>query len=76
MEDNGAQENLNLLCTGNRGKYEVLSIIRDKENKNNFLFKVKAGKQEKTISKEELIEEDPHCLLYYYEKNIQFIASK
>jgi hypothetical protein len=54
----------------------VLSIIRDKENKNNLLFKVKSGKQEKTVSKEELIEEDPHSLLYYYEKNIQFITNK
>lgn len=67
---------MNHLCTGNKGKYEVLSIIRDKENKNNLLFKVKSGKQEKTVSKEELIEEDPHSLLYYYEKNIQFITNK
>lgn len=48
-------ENLNQLCTGNKGKYEVLSIMRENENKNNYMFKVKVGRQEKTMSKDELI---------------------
>ncbi len=52
------------------------AIIRDKDNKSSFLFKVKVGKQEKTVPKDELMEEDPYSLLYYYEKNIQFIANK
>jgi hypothetical protein len=67
---------LNQLCTGNKGKYEVQAIIRDKENKNRYLFKVKLGKQEKTMPREELVKEDPYSLLHYYEKNIQFIANK
>jgi hypothetical protein len=59
------------LGSGNRGKYIVEGICKDKDN--NFSFKVNVGGQRKNISKEELTKDDPNSLLYFYEKHIEFI---